>query len=102
MEDGTLEEFDEDCCFPLQDLSHSSPCSETDAKYTYNFSDIDRISEELDIPWEQVKDLPFSFCTTYIGFEWNLSMMQVSMGEKKKTKSLDSISEWTKISHTTQ
>ena len=43
-----------------------------------------------------MKDLPFSFCTTYIGFKWNLSMTQVSVGEKKKTKHLDSISEWTK------
>ena len=41
-----LEEFDKDCHFHLQDLSHNSPCSEIDAKYAYNFSNIDRIFKE--------------------------------------------------------
>ena len=45
-----LEEFDEDCHFHLQDLSHNSPCSETDAKYAYNFSNIDRILEANEGP----------------------------------------------------
>lgn len=42
--------------------------------------------------WKQMKDLSFSFCMACIRFEWNLSMMQVSVGEKEKTKCLNSIS----------
>ena len=52
FKDGTLEEFNEDCNFQLQDLSQSSPRSEHDSKFTYNFDDIDAISQELGIPWE--------------------------------------------------
>ena len=52
FEDGTLEEFDEDCTFSLQDLSQSSPHSEHDSNFAYNFDDIDAISQELGIPWE--------------------------------------------------
>ena len=77
------------------DVSDNSPCSEEDAKYAYNLDDIDRISEKLGIPWEQTKGHPFSFSTTYIGFEWHLSTRQVSLGEAKKTKYLNAISEWT-------
>ena len=43
FEGGTLEEFDEDCRFPLQDLSQSSSQSEHDSRFTYNFDNINFI-----------------------------------------------------------
>ena len=46
MEDGRVEEFDEDNSVPLQDLSSH------EGQYTYNDSDIDRVSDHLGIPWE--------------------------------------------------
>lgn len=95
FEDGTLEEFIEDCRYPLCDLSKSSPRSSHDEKYTYNFADIDNLSSPLGIPWEREKDLPFARSTTYIGFEWDLATMRVSLPAKKKTKYLATIQEWT-------
>jgi len=50
FEDNTLEEFDEDCRFPCRDLSHQSPRSAEEARFTYNFDDIDQISDQLGIP----------------------------------------------------
>jgi hypothetical protein len=44
-----------------------------DQRYTYNFDDINKISEELSIPWERTKDIPFGPSTTYISFDWDLS-----------------------------
>jgi hypothetical protein len=95
FEDGTLEQFDEDCQFQFADLSGQSPRSPEDEQFTYNFDDIDCISERLGIMWERSKDLPFASSTTYIGFEWNLELLTVSLGDKKKKKYLLSISEWT-------
>jgi len=40
--------------------------------FSYNLSDIDRISDILGIPWEISKDQPFTNLTIYIGFIWNL------------------------------
>jgi hypothetical protein len=50
FDDGTLEEFDEDCCFPFSDHSTTSPRSDSDADYSYNFEDIDCVSDMLGIP----------------------------------------------------
>jgi hypothetical protein len=50
LADQTLEEFDEDCATPCRDLSSQSPHSPEDQLYTYNFDDIDRISDQLGIP----------------------------------------------------
>lgn len=96
FEDGTLDEFDEDCKFPFTDHSGSSPRSAEDMLYTYNFDDIDKVSERLGIPWELSKDLPFASTTTYIGFVWDLANLTVSLGEAKKTKYLLAIQEWQK------
>jgi hypothetical protein len=101
FEDGTLEQFDEDCRFPCQDLSNSSPRSAADSRYTYNFDDIDRVSEELGIPWERSKDVPFGQSAKYIGFTWNMSTLQVSLGTEKKEKYHQAIQEWqARLSHT--
>ena len=100
FKDNTLEEFDEDCRFPCRDLSHQSPRSAEDSRFTYNFDDIDQISDQLGIPWDHSKDQPFQPSTTYIGFEWNLSMLRVSLSPSKKDKYICAISEWkTRSSH---
>lgn len=68
LKDGTLEEFIENCRFPLHNLSKSSPRSHHDAQFTYNFTNINDLSSLLGIPLEHQKDLPFNFSMTYIGF----------------------------------
>ena len=94
FEDGTLEKFDEDCQFPCCDFSNHSPRSMEDCLFAYNFNDIDHISEQLGIPWDRTKDQPFGCMTTYIGFIWDLSSLQVSISLAKKEKYLCSIEEW--------
>jgi hypothetical protein len=94
FDDGSVEEFDEDCGFSLKDLSARSPRSLEDRRYTYNFSDIDELSEVLGILWEKSKDLPFAFTTIYIGFEWNLEDITVSLPANKKAKYQLAILEW--------
>ena len=94
LDDRTLDEFDEDCSALCQDLSSQSPRSSEDNLFTYNFDDIDRLSDQLGIPWEKSKDLPFASSTTFIGLEWNLSTLTVSLPSKKKTKYLMAIQEW--------
>lgn len=48
----------------------------------------------LQIPWELSKDSPFAYITTYNGFEWNLQILTVTVGEKKKVKYLLAIKDW--------
>lgn len=95
FEDWTLEEFTEDCRHPLHDLSKLSPRSSHNKTYSYNFANINNLSLQLGIPWEQEKDMPFAHSTTYIGFKWNLATMQISLPAKKKTKYLATIQDWT-------
>ena len=52
FEDGTLEEFIENCRVPIHDLSESLPRSPHDTQFTYNFANIDHLSSSLSIPWE--------------------------------------------------
>ena len=92
--DGTLNEHVEDCEFPCADLSSASPHSFEDSLYTYNFDDIDSFSDTLGIPWEKAKDLPFASSTTYIGLQWDLSSLTVSLSLEKRSKYIASIEEW--------
>lgn len=94
FEDGTIEEFDENCRFPCKDLSRRTERSVEDASYTYNFEDIDFFSLQLGIPWELLKDKPFASITTYIGFDWDVERYQVSLGPAKKNKYLRATEEW--------
>ena len=96
MEDGQPEEFDEDIVFPLHDLSCHSPHSSEDAKFTYANTDINRISDELRIPWEPSKTVPFSNVVPYLGFVWNLTTRTVEILLEKKHKYLEVIKEWQK------
>jgi hypothetical protein len=91
MEDGRLEEFDEDNSSPLQLLSsRSSP----DSLYTYTDKDIDRISDFLGIPWEPSKTIPFGPVVPYLGFNWDLDVKIVALPDTKKQKYLACITEW--------
>jgi hypothetical protein len=94
FDNGTLEEFDEDCCFPCDDLFQQSQHSPDDACFTYNFNDIDQVTNQLDIPWDYSKDQPFRPSTTYIGFSWDLSTLTVSFGTPKKEKYIRVIIDW--------
>ena len=96
MPDGRPEEFDEDMFFPLLDLSNTSPRPDIDAFFTYADADIDRVSDELGIPWEHSKTVPFSNVVPYLGFVWNLTTRTVEVPLEKKHKYCDVIEEWQK------
>jgi hypothetical protein len=57
-------------------------------------ADIDALSNDLGIPWETKKDIPFSSIAPFIGFSWNLTNRTVSLPESKKAKYLQAILEW--------
>ena len=100
FEDDTLEEWDKDCAFSCRDLSGCSAQSKEDMEYTYNIDNIDTLSQELSIPWETSKDQPFTSCTTYVGFDWNIKTGQVSLGVAKKDKYLQVVKDWfTQLTH---
>lgn len=94
FEDGTLEVFDEDCRFPIKDLSEASPRSHEDARFSCNLADIDEVSDDLHIPWEELKDKPFAYANSYIGFMWDLAQDNVYLPEEKKRKYLLAIDIW--------
>jgi hypothetical protein len=94
FDDGTVEQFDEDCRFPCKDLAGQSDRSEEDSAYAYNMCDIDELSTQLGIPWEKSKDIPFSARPTYLGFVWDLRHLTVELSAKKQAKYKQAIEEW--------
>jgi len=100
---STSDEFNKDCSHPLTNLTAHSPQSEHDALFTYSMCDIDTISDRLGIPWELSKDQPFNTSTIYIGFEWNLETLTVSLSPPKVAKYLEAIANWhSRDKHTLQ
>ena len=93
LEDGRLEEFDEDYSSPMQDLSPPSPPA-CDAPFLYSDVDIDHISDHLGIPWEPSKTVPFGSVIPYLGFSWDLATRTVTLPDAKKHKYLACIDEW--------
>ena len=91
---GELEEFNEDCHNPIKDHSQASPRSDHDQLFTYSLEDIDKLSDQLSIPWEISKDHPFSLSTVYIGFKWDLHSRIVSLAPNKVQKYRDTIVDW--------
>ena len=89
-----IEEFDEDHSHPLRDLSTFSLRPDNDLPYCYNFDDIDHISNDLGIPWEASKDVPFSDHPTFIGLTWNLTNRMVCLTEPKHIKYVMALTEW--------
>jgi len=55
---------------------------------------VDRLSQELGIPWETSKDIPFASEVPFIGFLWNLTDSSVSIPVRKKSKYLAAIVLW--------
>lgn len=51
MPNDIPEEFDKDMSAPIKDLSNALPWLEHDAKFTYCLDDINKLSDELGIPW---------------------------------------------------
>jgi hypothetical protein len=103
MPDRRIEEFDEDASFPILDLSQTSTRSVKDARFTYCFEDIDRLSKILGIPWERTKDILFSACAPFIRFLWDIDTHSISIPPKKTEKYLGAIREWeARSSHTLQ
>ena len=98
MPDGCPEEFDEDMATPLCDFSHTSAHSPDNAIFTYADQDIDLLSDELGIPWETSKTIPFGPIVSYLGFLWNLDTRSVAIPAEKKLKYLNAIKEWEKKS----
>ena len=86
-------------CLPHQ--SFLLACrSEEDSRYTYCMADIDALSDELGIPWEKSKDIPFSTTVPFIGFLWDLDARTVSISDSRKEKYLQAILDWeTKPKH---
>jgi hypothetical protein len=88
------EEYDEDCSFPILDLSQCSPRSAEDARYSYCMDDINTISTKTGTPWEVSKDIQFCSEPPFTGFTWKLDLRTIEIPEGKKKKYLDAISEW--------
>ena len=86
-----IEQFAEDCKFPLKSLSVYSKAGTT---YPYDFKEISAVTDPLGIPWESSKDVPFSPVILFAGFEWNLGTKKVALPDPKKVKYLGAITEW--------
>ena len=100
MPNGCSEEFDEDMASPLQDLSGNLECSPEDTLFTYVDNDIDHLSNELSIPWEMSKTIPFRSMVSYLGFIWDLDVHTVAISVENKFKYLRAIEEWKrKLTH---
>ena len=94
LPNGSVEEFDEDCSEPLQDLANSSPRPPEDRTFTYADTDIDELSTCLGIRWQPAKTVPFGTEVPYLGFQWDLRLRKVFLPDEKKTKYLAAIAEW--------
>ena len=98
-----IAEFDDDMSFPVQDLSSQSVRSPEDLCFSRNLDDIDAISDELGIPWQKEKDLPFSHEFPFMGFIWNICNEMVSLPLPKREKYLVALREWWRLRlHTLQ
>ena len=94
MPDRYLEEFDEDMVNPLRNLADASERPPNDTLFTYADADIDFLSEELGIPWELSKTVPFTMVVTYLGFLWDFNACMVAVPVEKKAKYPHVIEEW--------
>jgi hypothetical protein len=94
FDDETFDVYAEDCRFQLRDLSQSSPHAIIDQKYTFTFTDIDRASRLLGIPWEPSKDTAFAYEALFLGLLWGIPKLSVELSPAKKGKYLAAIVEW--------
>ncbi|TFY59650.1 hypothetical protein EVJ58_g5647, partial [Rhodofomes roseus] len=94
LPDGRVDEFLEDFAFPIRDLSHASPRSDDDHRFSSCMANIDSISAQLGIPWQTEKDTPFAATFVFTGFVWDLENKTVSLPRAKAEKYLGAISVW--------
>jgi hypothetical protein len=94
MPDNLPAEFDEDASCFFKDCTPHSVCSDNDSLFSYCNTDIDALSEQLGIPWESSKTIPFSEVIPFLGFFWDLSNKTIEIAEEKKNKYKDAIKEW--------
>ena len=87
-------EFDENAAHPIRDFSQVPGRSPSDSLFTYCNANSNEISQQLGIPWEPSKTVPFSFVVPYLCFEWNLSEHTVAIPKHKKAKYKATIEEW--------
>jgi hypothetical protein len=93
FDDGTLEEFTEDCRFDCMDLSDASPRLVEDFDDCYNFDDIDHISDMLS--WEFLGKKHSGMAqSTWASMYWDLSTSTVKLGTEKKAKYLQEVQKW--------
>ncbi len=59
--------------------------------FTYNFKDIDAISQDLGILWKLKKDIPFSSSFPFTGLVWNLQAQTISLSPQKRAKYITTI-----------
>ena len=65
----------------------------------YTMEDVDSVSSKLGIPWERLKDVPFTSKVPFIGFDWDLETKTVHIQDKKKEKYINSVVEWRRRTH---
>src|ERR1700678_4779698 len=94
MPDDLPAEFDEDASCAIKDHNSFLFCSNVDSFFSYCDADIDILSEQLGIPWESSKTIPFSDVVPFLGFRWDLSNKTVEVTEEKKNKYRDAIKDW--------
>ena len=94
MPDDLPAEFDEDASCIIKNCNSYSIRSNVDSNFSYCDADIDILSEQLGIPWESSKTIPFSDVVPFLGFRWDLSNKTVEITEEKKDKYKDAIKDW--------
>jgi hypothetical protein len=94
MPDDSPAELDEDAAHPIVDYSLTPDRSHLDSLFTYCDTEIDLISQQLGIPWEPSKTIPFSSSVPYLGFDWDLSKRTVAITDKKRAKYREAIKDW--------
>ena len=98
---GQAEEFNEDCSTSLHDLSRVSPRSPMDREFTYSDADIDWLSVQLGVKWQNSKSILFREEVPYLGFRWNLRTQKVHLPDTKKRSTWQPLTSGEKIAHTT-
>jgi hypothetical protein len=94
----TLQESNENCLKPIQDLSNRSKRSKHDKLFSCNLQNINDLSNDLGIIWKPAKDQPFDTSTLYIGFLWDIELRIVYLSQEKVNKYLLAIHKWRKRS----
>lgn len=91
LEETGAEQFAEDCSFPI---GRSKVYIDADTEFSYNFEDINLVTDPLGVPWETSKDIPFNKIVIFAGFAWDLDEKTVALPETKKEKYRRAIEEW--------